>query len=249
MKRFAFFLLACVLAGFCAECLAAESVIVSRKNGKKAFGELLEASGEKLVVRDADGNNVDIPWADIQKVSNGLTQEKAAEQWRQANADKVCPACQGAKVTVCKKCKGSGQDPSRKVTCPKCNGAGSGRCTAKGCVNGMVDCPNSCLKLSEGKWESRDGVRWRSFPRPGGWAEWSERHLGEVIAIENGNPVNKGRCPQCDGKTKVKCGTCNGTSEATCAFCKGQKEAPAPCPACKEGKLVCDACKGTGLKP
>jgi hypothetical protein len=41
------------------------------------------------------------------------------------------------------------------------------------------------------------------FSFPGGYNAWSTHHLGEVIAFENGKPVNKGKCPICHGTGRV----------------------------------------------
>ena len=246
------FVVLCTLIGVCStQCAAAESVIVTLNDGKKQIGELVQCDGDKIVVRDADGKDATIPWTDIKRMSNGLTAEKAAARWREQNADKVCPTCHGDKVTACPQCKGSGKGANAKVKCRTCLGTGVAKCTAKGCKDGKVDCPSTCLKLSEGTWEvGEGGLRWRKFTgADGSWATWSERHLGQLIVMEDGKPVNKGQCPTCKGTMKVECTGCKGTGKATCPDCKGDKEVPAPCAACKGGKVVCAACKGTGLKP
>jgi len=229
---------------------AAETIMLTCKDKKKKIvGELVSADGDKIVIKDTDGNNVDVKWADVQKVSNGLTQEKALARWKEENADKVCGTCHGDRVVACPKCGGTGKDATKKVACKTCNATGSIKCTGKGCVNGTADCPNTCLKLSEGKWElGADGIRWRKFVAGNTVASWSERHLGQVIVIENGTPVNKGVCPQCNGTMKIKCLLCIGTGNITCPDCKGEKQVSSACDQCKDGKIPCAACKGTGLK-
>jgi len=243
--------LASILATHAAALKAAEMVIVTEKDGKKkVIGELVSADGDKVVVKPEDEENVELKWSDIQKVSNGLTQVVAAQRWKALNADKVCPTCHGDRVIACPKCGGTGKDAVAKALCKNCNGTGQAKCTVKSCVNGMCDCPGQCLKLSEGNWEfGQEDLRWRKFTYPGGWASWSERHLGQIIAYEDGKPVNKGVCPQCNGTTKIKCLLCTGSGKIVCPVCLGSKEVAAACAVCQNGKVTCPTCKGTGVKP
>lgn len=120
------------------------------------------------------------------------------------------------------------------IACAACKGAGGSPCTAPGCEQGYLVCPGKCLKLSEGDWVKHgDGLRWRRFVFDGGrrYGEWSERHLGEVIEMRDGVPVNAGKCPTCRGKTKVPCGACGGKGLIPCEVCKGARQVPAPEPA------------------
>jgi hypothetical protein len=55
---------------------------------------------------------------------------------------------------------------------------------------------------------------------------WSEHHLGEVIATQDGKPANIGKCKICGGSTKVTCSVCKGTGKVTCPICKGKKSIP-----------------------
>ena len=104
--------------------------------------------------------------------------------------------------------------------------------------------------------KGKEDLLWRRFDYKGGWMEWSERHLGEVIEVSptGGPPENKGKCPICGGTQKVTCKVCEGKSIVACALCKGAKEIPAPgpdkkCPDCNGlKKITCPTCKGTGLK-
>ncbi len=237
---------------------AAEEIDVTYLDGKKEHGELIEQSAEKIVLRVKVGGNgmdVTIPWTKIQELSNGLTRERVMKKWRESNKDKLCPACNGERQTGCQKCNASGLLAKVLVACKACQGTGSAACTAKGCENGSLTCPGPCLKLSEGKWEKGDeNLRWRKITYKGGWKSWSERHLGEVIEMQDGQPVNIGKCKVCNGTTKAACKPCEGSGKTMCAACKGAKEVPDPgsakkCPDCQAGKKTCAACKGTGLKP
>jgi hypothetical protein len=71
---------------------------------------------------------------------------------------------------------------------------------------------------------------WQKFPNQsgrGGYEAWSQGHVGDVIAYQNGVAVNLGRCKICDGTTKVACRACNGTGRQTCEICEGKKFIPA----------------------
>jgi hypothetical protein len=127
----------------------------------------------------------------------------------------------------------AGPGPGEKV-CFECNGAGTVPCRAPGCVNGKVDCPGPCLKLSKGLWKHTDihgklsDVLWQEFTSADGrWTmAWSEHHLGEVIVMQDGKPTNIGKCKICGGTTKVPCPVCKGTGKETCPICKGKKFIP-----------------------
>ena len=124
---------------------------------------------------------------------------------------------------------------SNEKVCFQCNGAGTVPCRAPGCVNGKVDCPGPCLKLSKGIWKHTDidgkpsDVLWQEFTSADGrWTmAWSEHHLGEVIVVQDGKPTNIGKCKICGGTTKVTCPVCKGTGKETCPICKGKKFIPA----------------------
>lgn len=237
---------------FIAACAqAAESVIVTKKDGKKQMGELTLVDPDKVILKDADEKNIEIPWADIQKMSNGLNRESGTKRWKEENAERLCATCHGERFVECLKCKGTGKDPVAKVACKTCQGTGSTKCTVKSCVNGVADCPNTCLKLSEGTWYEEGGKKWRKFTTSKFVASWSDGHLGQVIVIKDGLPTNTGVCPVCMGKTKVQCMLCKGTGTVACAECQGTKQVPADCEACKGGtvRTPCATCKGTGLKP
>jgi hypothetical protein len=117
--------------------------------------------------------------------------------------------------------------------CFQCNGTGKMKCPVPSCKGGQADCPGHCLKLSQGTWIHMDvdghppTDLWQRFPKAGGgWQAWNQNHVGEVIQIQNGNPVNVGKCPICGGTTKAKCPACNGTGEVVCSLCDGKKAVP-----------------------
>ncbi|MCZ7648684.1 MAG: hypothetical protein M5U26_26080 [Planctomycetota bacterium] len=234
-----------------------EKVVVTYQDGRKEEAQLVKYDDKNLVLRvSMKGNALDltVPWAKVKELSNGLTPELIQKRWAAANKDKLCPTCKGEKSVACAACDGSGFKARERVSCTACKGAGTSACQAQGCEAGKVTCPDSCLKLSEGKWElGKDNLRWRRFTFGGAWMEWSERHLGEVIAMEDGKPVNKGKCATCGGTTKVNCAACAGAGQVSCAACKGTKEVPKPgaapaCGQCQKGRVACAECKGAGIK-
>jgi len=127
----------------------------------------------------------------------------------------------------------AGPGPGEKV-CFACKGEGTVPCRAPGCVNGQVDCPGPCLKLSKGVWTYTDidgkpsDVLWQIFTSPDGHYSLgvSEHHLGDVIVIQDGKPTLIGKCKICGGTTKVTCSVCKGTGKVTCPICNGKKFIP-----------------------
>jgi hypothetical protein len=124
--------------------------------------------------------------------------------------------------------------PGEKV-CFACDGTGMVKCPAPGCVNGQVDCPGPCLKLSRGTWIHMDVAGhspndlWAKFPNQsglGGYHAWNQNHVGEVIVYQNGEAVNIGKCKICGGTGKVTCSVCKGTGKVTCPICNGRKFIP-----------------------
>ena len=128
----------------------------------------------------------------------------------------------------------AGPGPGEKV-CFECNGEGMVPCRAPGCVDGKVDCPGPCLKLSKGVWKHTDidgkpsDVLWQYFTSVDGrWTMgWSEHHLGEVIVMQDGKPTDIGKCKTCGGTGKVTCSVCKGTGKVICPVCNGKKFIPA----------------------
>ena len=129
----------------------------------------------------------------------------------------------------------AGPGPGEK-DCFACNGEGTVPCLVPGCVNGRVDCPGPCLKLSHGTWIHMDvpghgpNELWQKFPDldgRGGAYSFSQHHLGEVVVYQNVRAVSTGRCKICGGTGKVKCDVCKGTGRVTCPVCSGKKFIPA----------------------
>jgi hypothetical protein len=117
--------------------------------------------------------------------------------------------------------------------CFQCKATGISPCLVFGCKDGQVDCPGPCLKLSKGVWQHEDVAGhaptdlWQRFPRADGtWHMWNQNHVGDVIQMQNGEPVNIGKCKICGGSGHVKCSVCNGTGKVVCPICDGKKVVP-----------------------
>lgn len=128
--------------------------------------------------------------------------------------------------------RSEGPPPGEKI-CFACKAAGMVKCMAPGCVNGLLDCPGPCLKLSRGVWEHRDvpghspTELWQNFPQSdGSWMAYSQGHLGHVIVMRNGRAVDSGPCKICGGTGKVPCSVCKGTGKVVCPICEGKKFIP-----------------------
>ncbi|HEY4415821.1 MAG TPA: hypothetical protein VGO57_09025 [Verrucomicrobiae bacterium] len=117
--------------------------------------------------------------------------------------------------------------------CFACQGTGVVKCTAPGCVDGKVDCPGPCLKLSHGTWVHLNVAGhsptdlWQKFYLPNGsYDAYSQAHVGHVIVMQNGHAVDTGPCKICGGTGKVDCSVCKGTGEVACPICDGKKYVP-----------------------
>ncbi len=126
----------------------------------------------------------------------------------------------------------AGPGPGEK-DCFACKGEGTVRCLVPGCVEGQVDCPGPCLKLTRGVWTHMNVAGhdpsdlWITFTTAnGGTMSWSQEHVGDVIEMQNGNPVDTGKCKVCGGTGKVKCTVCKGTGQVACPICNGKKFIP-----------------------
>lgn len=65
-------------------------------------------------------------------------------------------------------------------------------------------CPMDCLKASDPRWRARpDGSKWCRFPMSNGYMEYSTLHIGDIIAYDHGNWVDRGKCPVCGGTGRV----------------------------------------------
>lgn len=117
-------------------------------------------------------------------------------------------------------------------TCFQCKGAGSLKCTNARCVKGIAECPAPCLKLTQGEWKHINSPGyvptdwWQTFRGKRGTHSWNQHHLGEVIEMQDGEPVNVGKCKVCGGKTTVVCSACGGKGELACPTCKGRGVLP-----------------------
>src|SRR5438067_978413 len=75
-------------------------ITVIKTDGSAVRGQLNSSdpkglSLQPLVKNVPQGENVTIPWADIKTVSNGLTRQKAIEQWKKDHPEDLCPDCRG----------------------------------------------------------------------------------------------------------------------------------------------------------
>ncbi len=206
--------------------------------------------GERNVgPKPGEGEIVDVPWAEVAKVSNGLTYAKALDEWKAANAGNLCETCQGYRTVKCADCHGTSHDHASSRGCTKCKGEGEIKCAQPRCKEGKVPCPGKCLKLTEGTWVKRDdGKRWRTIKLKGRTVNISEGHIGEVWEVGNDEVVNRGKCPTCAGTAEVICPKCEGTSASPCPTCLAAKDAP-DCPTYTAGRSECAICVGSGLKP
>jgi len=64
-------------------------------------------------------------------------------------------------------------------------------------------CPGSCLKASDPRWQNDAKGRWIRFSTKGGWSAVSTAHIGQVFVVEHGELVGKGTCPICGGSGTV----------------------------------------------
>jgi hypothetical protein len=115
--------------------------------------------------------------------------------------------------------------------CPSCRG--DGVCRARDCKEGKIPCYSECLKPDAPEWTKRQ-IEGQSeadaeklwFPyvyKVSGKKEtaWFGREqAGELIAIEKGQPVSRGRCPGCAGSGRIVCQSCAGSGK--CFACLGE---------------------------
>ena len=231
---------------------AQQRVTVTKVGGKALSGILASTDLDGIHIKfGPKGELVDIPWADVKSISNGLTHDKYVANWKADHAGALCEKCHGDRFVPCPDCKGTGIDAKQRRECKTCKGTGSaGACTTVGCKDGKIDCPRPCLKFSQGKWYIKDGAKWRDFKTADGRGtfSWSEHHIGDLVVMENGTPTNKGPCPTCGGTGKLDDPACKGTGHKLCPDCKGDGFTGPACPTCDHGHVTCDECKGSGLK-
>jgi hypothetical protein len=107
-------------------------VTITKLDKTVVRGQLISAEPDQLIVKasGAAGEPVTVRWSQIAKVSNGLTQEQATEQWKaQHTPEQLCPDCRGNRGIACKDCHGTGHDPAKLVDCKDCGAAGC--CSAR----------------------------------------------------------------------------------------------------------------------
>lgn len=229
-----------------------QRVNVVETNGKIVSGLLTHTDHAGLTVKPATGDELLVPWSDVKSTSNPkLTRANWLATFKKDNAERLCDTCHGDALQTCDTCKGTGVDPAQAKPCETCKGTGGiGPCPTKGCVEGKIDCPGPCLKLSRGVWKDKDGLKVQTFQLGGGKYMWiSEHHLGEVWVQEKGEMVSKGQCTVCNGTTKVDDPACKGKGHKLCPDCKGNGVTGPACTTCTNGQTKCQTCKGTGLKP
>lgn len=226
-------------------------VTITKNDKSTVSGELIESSPAGVTVNPLKGDQALVPWSQIKTVSNGLTHQKIVDEWKTTKTELLCDTCHGDGTEKCETCHGSGVDPANAKPCEKCHGSGDlGKCLK--CKEGRVPCPATCLKASmfEKLPAESDGHKHKTFKNPKGGSQWwTEGHIGELVVVENGVWVNKGKCPTCVGKGEIICPTCHGTAERECPTCHGAGAAGPACPAaCRAGEVDCKVCHGTGLK-
>ncbi len=119
------------------------------------------------------------------------------------------------------------------VRCPTCRG--DGHCHVRDCKEGQIPCPANCLKPDAPGWTKRqiDGQNeadaeklWFPYEyKAKGKKEtaWFPREqAGELIEMEKGKPVARGRCTVCQGAGHIACRSCKGTDK--CSTCLGEKQ-------------------------
>ncbi len=127
----------------------------------------------------------------------------------------------------------AGAPKAHEKICFACNGSGTIKCLAPGRVDGQVDCPGPCLRLTRGTWIHMEVAGhpptdlWQKFSEGNGaYSAYSQAHVGHVIAMQNGKAVDTGPCKICGGSGKVPCNVCKGTGRETCPICGGKKYVP-----------------------
>lgn len=232
---------------------AVPRVVLTLIDGKSISGEFVEVSPAGMTLKqNAKSDPVFTPWSQIKHASNKMTHDSVVAEWQKTKRDQLCDSCVGTGATTCPTCEGTGVDPAQKQNCTKCEGTGSlGKCKTANCVEGKIPCPNTCLKpeMFTSPPDPKDGKKKKHFRGKGGgdyW--WSDGHIGELIVYEDGVPVNKGKCPKCDGTSRVVDTACKGTGKQLCADCHGHGVVGPDCTNCDDGQAKCATCSGTGLK-
>lgn len=226
-------------------------VEVTKSDSTVVRGRLIDSDGLRLLVQPtAPGQQPQtIPWREIRRVNNGLTQQKAADAWKAAHKDELCTDCAGHRLLRCEPCKGTGHDLAARTGCTSCKGTGETKCAVAACKEGQVPCPAPCLKPTSGGWRKEGDSMVKSFPMAGGGTYWvSFPHCGEIIEMKNGFATGKTTtCTVCNHKATIDCPTCRGTTREACKECI--KSTTAACTArCEQGMAKCAKCEGAGLR-
>jgi hypothetical protein len=228
-------------------------VTVTKTDGTQTKGLLVASDPASITLRapsppgKPENEPFAVKWADVSKVSNGLSRQKVVAQWKVDKKDQLCTDCKGDGAVVCATCKGTLHDPAQlNKDCPTCKGELLMDCKAPRCDKGQIPCPNRCLKLTDPGWFMKNGEKWRRFPERRGFFEVSEHHVGEIVVTKDGRSSTE-PCPTCGKTTKVDCPTCHGTGKVPCGECSKNTAAP-KCPDCDKGRQPCKTCDGTGMK-
>lgn len=227
-------------------------ITVIKHDGERVVGTLTAADADKLTVQplDKSAEPLLIPWKEIRSVSGGggVNRAKLLETWKAEHAGQLCATCHGDRLVRCDTCKGTGHDPASAEGCETCSGKMLIPCRTPKCENGIIPCPKSCLKRSEGQWFTRDGKFTRTFRNPDGtMATFTEDNFGEVVVREGNTWVNKGKCTTCNGETTIPDPACLGTGERTCVACTRRDAPKCTAEGCTAGMTECAPCRGTGL--
>lgn len=118
------------------------------------------------------------------------------------------------------------------VACPTCRG--DGHCPLRDCKEGQASCPATCLKPDAPGWTKRTIEGQTEADAEKLWfpyeykvkgkkeiAHFSRDHAGELVEMNKGEPVLRGRCTICQGSGRVACRTCKGTDK--CPTCEGER--------------------------
>ena len=181
------------------------------RKGGRVDAEFVRRDGTNVILELPNGKNCCVPAASL---------SEADRVYLDRASDRPTPRQSSSQ-------KPSSQENGRRI-CVACGGAGTVPCRAGGCSGGKLDCPGPCLKLSRGEWVHLNvtghdpNELWQKFPIANGkYVAWNQGHVGEVIEIQNGQPVNIGRCKICRGTGKVDCSVCKGSGRITCSRCGG----------------------------
>jgi len=127
-------LLAATAAGQATKPAVLPIVDVVTADGKTIHGRLTNADGLDVTIQPmaAGQEPQTIPWRDVKRISNGLTQQKAMDAWKTLHKDELCATCKGNRMVVCITCKGTGHDLASRKDCNSCKGAGVTACSVTG---------------------------------------------------------------------------------------------------------------------